>query len=178
MRGIKAVLGSKRPSKDSPTSRDLYASAELLRAITETTPECIKVVARDGRLLQMNPAGLAMIGADSWQSVEQTFAIELVAPEHRDLWLTHHARVCAGETLVWEFDIVDLKGVRRNMESHASPLLLSDAATAQLAITRDVTERNKSRAAQLQLNAELEEKIKWRTRELEAAIRRLQESER
>jgi PAS domain S-box-containing protein len=172
------MLGSKRPSKKSPTSRDLYASGEMLRAMTETSPECIKVVASDTRLLEMNPAGLAMIGADSWQSVEYASAVDLVAPEYRDKWLAHHQRVCAGETLIWEFDIVGLNGVRRNMETHASPITLSDATTGQFAITRDVTARNKSRDAQQQLNAELEQKVGERTRELEAALRRLQESER
>jgi len=156
----------------------MYASGELMRAMTETSPECIKVVARDGRLLQMNPAGLAMIGADSWQSVEHASTVELVAPEHRDMWRANHERVCAGETLLWEFDLVGLKGVRRNMETHASPLLLSDGTTAQLAFTRDVTERNRLRGTQQQLTVELEERVQGRTRELEAALRRLQESER
>jgi len=146
--------------------------------MTETSPECIKVVAGDGRLLQMNRAGLAMIGADSWQSVEHAFTPDLVAPEHQEKWFANHERVCAGETLVWEFDIIGLRGVRRNMETHASPLALSDGSTAQLAITRDVTERNRSRETQQQMNTELEEKVSARTRELEAALRRLQESER
>jgi PAS domain S-box-containing protein len=172
------MLGSKRPSKKSPTSRDLYASGEMLRAMTETSPECIKVVASDTRLLEMNPAGLAMIGAESWQSVEYASAADLVAQEHRNKWLAHHQRVCAGETLIWEFDIVGLKGVRRNLETHASPITLSDGTTGQFAITRDVTTRNKSRDAQQQLNAELEHKVRERTRELETALRRLQESER
>ena len=172
------MLGGKTLSRNSLTSHDMYASGELFRAMVEASPECIKVVARDGRLLQMNPAGLAMIGADSWQSVEHASAFDLVAPEHQDLWLANHERVCAGETQVWEFDMVGLKGMRRSMETQASPLLLSDGTTAQLAITRDVTERNKSRQAQLQLSTELEEKIQGRTRELEAALRRLQESER
>jgi PAS domain S-box-containing protein len=163
---------------NSLTSRDMYASGEMFRAMAEASPECIKVVATDGRLLQMNPAGLAMIGADSWQSVAHASAFDLVAPEHLDMWLANHERVCAGETRVWEFDMVGLKGIRRSMETHASALLLSDGSTAQLAITRDVTERNKSRQAQLQLSAELEEKMQARTRELEAALRRLQESER
>jgi PAS domain S-box-containing protein len=172
------VLGGKTLSRNSLTSHDMYASGELFRAMAEASPECIKVVATDGRLLQMNPAGLAMIGADSWQSVEHASAFDLVAPEHQDLWLANHERVCAGETRVWEFDMVGLRGMRRSMETHASPLLLSDGTTAQLAITRDVTERNKSRQAQLQLSTELEEKMQGRTRELEAALRRLQESER
>jgi len=163
---------------NSLTNRDMYASGELFRAMALTSPECIKVVARDGRLLQMNPAGLAMIGADSWQRVEHASALDLVAPEHQDMWLANHERVCAGETRVWEFDMVGLKGIRRSMETHASQLLLSDGSTAQLAITRDVTERNKSRQAQEQLTAELEDKVQGRTHELEAALHRLQESER
>ena len=172
------MLGSKTLSMNSLTNRDMYASGELFRAMALTSPECIKVVARDGRLLQMNPAGLAMIGADSWQRVEHASALDLVAPEHQDMWLANHERVCAGETRVWEFDMVGLKGIRRSMETHASQLLLSDGRTAQLAITRDVTERNKSRQAQQQLTAELEDKVQGRTHELEAALHRLQESER
>jgi len=172
------MLGRKMPVRKLPTQCDLYASGDLLRAVTETSPECIKVVASDGRLLQMNPAGLAMIDADSWQGVELASTLELVAPEHRSMWQANHQRVCAGEIRVWEFDIVGLKGVRRKMETHASPLALSDGTTGQLAISRDVTERNKARDAQRRLNTELEERIRARTAELEAALHRLQESER
>jgi PAS domain S-box-containing protein len=172
------MLGSKKPSKISPPRRDLHASGDLLRAMTQTSPECIKVVAGDGRLLQMNPAGLAMIDADCWESVAHAAVFDLVAAEDRNLWLVNHQRVCAGEPLVWEFDIVGLKGVRRSVESHASPIALSDGSTGQLAITRDVTARNQSRDAQRQLHAELEEKVSARTRELETALSRLQESER
>jgi PAS domain S-box-containing protein len=172
------MLGSKGSPRSSPPQPAAYASDDLLRAMTATSPECIKVVARDGRLLQMNPAGLAMIDAASWQSVEHAPTSDLVAPEHQDVWLANHLRVCAGERLIWEFDIIGLKGVRRNVETHASPLALSDGSTGQLAITRDVTERNQSRDAQRQLNAQMEEMVKERTSELEAALRRLQESER
>src|ERR1700733_10647439 len=152
--------------------------AELLRAVTQTSPDCIKVVATDGRLMQMNPAGLAMVNADSWEQVENAYTCDLIAAEHRNHWLANHQRVCNGETLVWEFDIVGLKGVRRSLETHASPIALSDGTTAQLAITRDVTERNKSREAQQHLHAELEDKVRARTQELKAALNRLQESER
>jgi PAS domain S-box-containing protein len=171
------MLHSKNPPNRSTPTRDLCATGDLLRAMTQTSPECIKVVAADGRLLQMNPAGLAMIDAD-WESVAHAPTFDLVAPEHRKLWLANHQRVCAGESLVWEFDIIGLNGARRSVESHASPMALSDGSTGQLAITRDVTARNQSREAQRRLNAELEEKVNARTRELEAALCRLQESER
>ena len=35
-----------------------------LRAIIETTPECVKLVAADGTLLDMNSVGLSLVGAD------------------------------------------------------------------------------------------------------------------
>ena len=172
------MLGSKKPTKSSPPNRELHVSGELSGAIAQTSPECIKVVDADGRLLQINPAGLAMIDAESWESVAYMPTIELIAPEHQSMWLAHHRRVCAGEGLVWEFDIIGLRGVRRNMETHAAPIELSDGSTGQLAITRDVTGRNQARDTQRQLQAELEEKVSERTCELETALHRLQESER
>jgi PAS domain S-box-containing protein len=172
------MLGSKKPHNSPPPSPVLHATGELSKAITATSPECIKVVAADGRLLQMNPAGLAMVEADSWESIAHASTFELIAPEHRSLWLANHQRICAGESLVWEFDIIGLKGARRNMETHASPMTLSDGTTGQLAITRDVTARNQAREAQRQLHVDLEMKVKERTRELETALHRLQQSER
>jgi PAS domain S-box-containing protein len=158
--GEMAVLAGKKQRKNAPLSSDPHASGEVLRAITETSSECIKVVARDGRLLQMNPAGLAMIDADCWQSVAQACAFDLVAPEFRSSWIAHHQRVCDGESLVWEFDLLGLKGVRRRMQTRATPIPLSDGTLAQLAVMREVTELNE------------------RTRELEATLDRLRESER
>src|SRR5215475_15243018 len=40
-----------------------------LRAIIETSPECIKIIDSRGRLLDMNPAGLAHIDAPSLEAV-------------------------------------------------------------------------------------------------------------
>jgi PAS domain S-box-containing protein len=161
-------------SMDAP----VFARDELAHSITELAPECIKVVARDGRLLQINPAGLAMIEADSWMHVDHAATVDLVAPEHRVAWLANHERVCEGENLVWEFDIIGLKGTRRNMETHAAPIAFADGTTGQLAITRDVSARIKSDSALRKLNAILEQKAEERARELEAARVRLQQSER
>ncbi len=172
------MLGSKKTAKRQQPSMAAPVRGDLSRAITETSPECIKVVAADGRLLEMNPAGLAMINAGSWDSVAHAATSDLVAPEHQSLWRANHQRVCAGETLIWEFDIIGLKGVRRSVESHATPIPLSDGTMGQLAITQDVTARNEAREAQRRQHAELEEKVRERTRELETALHRLQESER
>jgi len=119
-----------------------------------------------------------MIEAESWESVEFACTFDLIAPEHRAAWIANHGRVCDGERLTWQFDIIGLKGTRRNMESRAAPIALSDGTVAQLALTRDVTELKNSADALLHLNAELEEKVDKRTHELQATLVRLQESER
>jgi PAS domain S-box-containing protein len=170
---LRAIHSKDRARRDGPLD-----TTDLMRAITETSPECIKVVARDGRLLQMNPAGLRMVEAESWKNVELACAVDLIAPDHRAAWLANHERVCDGESLNWEFDIIGLKGTCRHMETHAAPIRLADGTVGQLALTRDLTEQKNSGNALRQLNAELEEKVIGRTRELQEALDRLRKSER
>ena len=116
-------------------------SVALLESVVETMPECIKVVMPDGRLLHMNAAGLGMIEADSWDHVAGASTFELIAPEHRQRWIEHHERVCRGERLSWEFDMIGLGGTRRHMETRAAPISLDDGSVGQLAVTRDISAR-------------------------------------
>src|SRR6202012_2587054 len=57
----------------------------------------------------------------------------------RDAWRRNHERVCRGDSLSWDFDLISLTGVRRHMRTHAAPIRLMDGAIGQLAITRDVS---------------------------------------
>lgn len=126
--------------------RRVQESQDFLRAVVETTPECVKVVAEDGTLLQMNGAGLRMVEADKADTVCGTSTFNLVAPEWRDHWQDCHIRVCRGERLSWEFEIVGIRGTRRHMETHAVPLPMPDGTVAQLAVTRDCTRRYRQEA--------------------------------
>lgn len=117
----------------------LRQSEEHLRAIVEATPECIKVVDPEGRLVQMNAAGLQMIEADNFAGVENRDIYTVIAPEHRQKWIHVHRDICAGNRKTIEFDIIGLRGTRRRMQSHAVPLKLPEGRTGQLAVTRDIT---------------------------------------
>jgi PAS domain S-box-containing protein len=124
---------------------------QLLEAIFEASPECIKIVAPDGRLVRMNPSGLGMVEVEPGAQVEGTMVLSLIAPEFRDAWQANHERVCKGERLMWTFDIIGLRGTRRRMETHAVPIRLLDGQIGQLSITRDITVRreNELKAARL-----------------------------
>jgi PAS domain S-box-containing protein len=114
---------------------------QILDAIMESTPDCIQIVARDGTLLQINPAGLRMIEAINPEGAVGASVFNVIAPEDRATWKANHERVCNGEKLAWEFDIIGAAGTRRRAETHAVPLRLPDNTWAQLAITRDITQR-------------------------------------
>src|SRR6202451_1799410 len=69
---------------------------EQFRAIVETTPECVKVVAPDGTLLFMNAPGLAMVGASSAEEVMGANVYDLIAAEDRDRFREFNERICQG----------------------------------------------------------------------------------
>jgi PAS domain S-box-containing protein len=125
----------------------LRESEERFRAIVETTPECVKLVAADGTLLHMNSPGLAMVGADCRERVVGKSIYDLIAPEHRVRFRAFNEKVCRGEKGALEFDIVGLDGTRRHMETHGAPLRDRDGTLLQLAVTRDITERQAAEEA-------------------------------
>jgi PAS domain S-box-containing protein len=119
-----------------------------LRAILEAEPECVKVVAADGTLLQMNPAGLAMIEASNAESVLGQSVYPLIVPEHRAAFQSLNESVCQGNSGFLEFEIINCQGNRRWMETHAVPLPnQADGSFVQLAVTRDITQRKQTEAA-------------------------------
>ena len=134
----------------------LRQSEERFRAIVETTPECVKVVAPDGTVLHMNSAGLRIVEADCISMIEGASVYELIAPEDRDRYRAFNEKVCRGEKGSLEFDIIGMKGVRRHMETHAVPLARPDGLTVQLAVSRDVTVRKRAEEGVYRLAAIVE----------------------
>ncbi|MFN3153313.1 response regulator [Bremerella sp.] len=112
---------------------------KLLSQIVFNTPECVKLIDRTGTLLDMNDAGLALIEADDWDSVNGANVYSLMAPEHLEKFKSFNERVCAGKKESLEFEIIALKGTRRWMHTTAVPFVLPNGETVHLAITRDVT---------------------------------------
>ncbi len=116
-----------------------------LRALVDTEPECVKLLGPDGALRELNPAGLRMLEADSFQQVENQSLFPMVVEEQRELLRDLTERVFRGESGTLEFQIVGLKGGRRWLETHATPLRDEHGrVTALLGITRDVTERKQA----------------------------------
>ncbi|MGN2393192.1 PAS domain-containing protein [Pelomicrobium sp. G1] len=155
--GITALLGITRDvTEQRHIAQQLRENEARLRAIIEAEPECVKLEARDGVLLDINLTGVAMLDAQSREQAIGQSVYEFVAPEFREAYRAHAERVFLGERSVLEFQVITLKGRRRWFETHAVPLRDPDGRViALLGVTRDVTERKQT-----------EEKLRQRQMEL------------
>lgn len=112
-----------------------------LEQFIEVTPECVKSVDKDGTLLEMNQAGLNIVEANEASDVCGECVYNLIAPEHRQLYIDFNQRVFSGKAEKIEYDVIGLKGSRKTVESHAVPIFNDlGEVTTHLAITRDITE--------------------------------------
>ena len=147
--GLSGALVSTRRRAEA-----MQLSEARLRAIIENEPECIKIVDAQGRLKQMNPAGLAMIEAESEGQVLDRPVVDLIAPEHRTAFAAMHQRVIAGEHVQMEFKMQRLKGGYLWLETHAVPMQ-ENGETVHLAVTRDITERHRAEVERAALLEEI-----------------------
>ena len=137
-------------------NRSLAAREAYLRAIIDTEPECVKLLDAQGRLLEMNPAGLRMIEADTLAQVQGQCLYQLLAPGQRSAVEALTARVMQGESGRLEYLITGLKGGRRWLQTHASPLRgEAGEVVAVLGITRDITEGREAEARRQSAEAAL-----------------------
>ena len=136
----------KKSIADEADARQALAASELqLRTIVDTEPECVKIVSPEGKLLQMNPAGLAMVEADKPEQVVGKYLLNLIAEPFREAFSALHREVMGGHEGRLEFEVIGLKGTHRWLETHAVPMRdASGAITALLGVTRDVTERRRA----------------------------------
>jgi PAS domain S-box-containing protein len=128
------------------TEDALRHSEASLRAIVETTPECVHVMASDGTLLSVNAAGAAMAGAPSVDLMLGRNFYDLVTPEDRERYRAFNESVCAGQKGFLEFHIVRMDGECRHLETRAAPLRNDDGTVAQLGVARDITDRKQAEA--------------------------------
>src|SRR5687767_11819451 len=79
--GVLAMVIDISPRKASDEA--LRQSEERLKTIVDVEPACVKLLSADGKLLDMNRAGLQMIEADDLSQVLGYEVINLVHPADR-----------------------------------------------------------------------------------------------
>ena len=149
----------------------LRESERFLQAISDTEPDCVSLHARDGSLLMMNRAGVAMIEADSFSRIRSQSVLPQVAAEFREAFKSFTKDVFQGKEGSLEYEFLGLKGGRLWLDTHAVPFCNKQGEiTSLLAVTRDVTGRKQAETSIVMLNQDLAE----RARQLEAVNKELE----
>ena len=135
---------------------ELTDSENRLKTILQNEPECVKLLDKDGCLLDMNPAGLAMIEAGNLDMVKGKKLTDIIDEPYREPFKELIKNVFNGKDEQAEFSITGLKGTQRWLETHAVPFKNANGKIISLlAVTRDISKRKKAEENERQLTQKL-----------------------
>lgn len=145
---VVGMVGAAQDITDQKAAQKIVKRSERrLQTIINAEPACVKLVSHDGLLLDMNRAGLDVIGAETFAHIAGRAVIEFVHPADRERYHEMHVAVSNGTPQRQEFRIVGFNGVERWVDSHSVPFDVSVNAahtpSAVLSVTTDVTERKR-----------------------------------
>ena len=142
------MIGAARDITEQKNAALALAESEHhLRVIVQTNPECIKLLSKEGIILEMNPAGLALVGAGHADQVIGKNVLELVLPAYHDAFNQSIKDVFNGKSVKLHFEIRGLKGKQLFMETHCVPLKNGTGdVISLLSVTRDITESKNAQA--------------------------------
>ncbi len=160
----------------------LEQSESRYRTLVEHSPVGIWQTTPEGETLYLNSAMCELFEIDGPADMAGKTYKDFYTPESLATVQREHARRRRGEASNYEVEIVGTRGTRRNVTIHGAPVYGPDGKVCSfIATIVDVTKERMSRhlidAAQEQvrrLNAELEERVQQRTRELEASNAQLE----
>lgn len=124
------------------TENALKEQENYLRAIVETTPECVCVVGQDGIILDVNPKGLDVLGRYEKDTTLGTSIVDAVISSDRPSVTRAIRSALDGGTHTVEFTIIR-NGKHAWLDAHLAPLEDSDnMIVAALIVIRDITDRH------------------------------------
>ena len=152
----------------------LLSSEERYRSLVELSPDALFVETNE-RIVFINSAGTKLLGASSAQQIVGRSLQEFV---HPDDWSTARNRLKQlredGKPLSFiEQRLKKLDGRPVDVEIAAAPLVFAGKKAAQV-IAHDIRERKRAEEEIRTLNTDLEQRVRERTVELEAANKELE----
>lgn len=153
---VNVVVVSRDITERKQSEEALRRSEHWLRTILDSEPACVMIVDRHGLIEQMNPAGLAMVGAASEAEAIGCRIMPFIHAEERDTFTGKHRDALTGASQTFQCRIVTLQGVVRWIEAYVVPFGEDQReAMSVLIVARDITESRKMEA-QLQQALKME----------------------
>jgi PAS domain S-box-containing protein len=153
----------------------LRRSEALLRAVSENTPDCLFLKDRQNRFLSANPATLRLFGKSEDQVIGKSEAeCMLDAAQAMEIEAHDTLTMERGATHMVEETIVTAEGSRILLTTKTPWRNAEGEVIGLVGVARDITERKRAQLEVLRLNAELEQRVRDRTAQLEASNHELE----
>ncbi|MFN8286214.1 MAG: PAS domain S-box protein [Chitinophagales bacterium] len=150
----------------------LINSDKRFKDIFLNSPDAIYVESADGVILDVNEATCQLHGISREELVGKTI-YDISPVESHAIIKERQPKIMSGEIRKFETECIARDGVVTPIEVSAALIVFKDKP-ALLIHVRDISDRRQNQLLMEKLNHELEEKVKERTRELEAANEQLQ----
>lgn len=152
---VNVVMVSRDITERKQSEEALRRSEHWLRTILDSEPACVMIVDRNGLIEEMNPAGLAMVGAVSEGEAIGRSIMPFIHAEEQDTFADKHQNALAGASQTFQCRIVTTQKAVRWIEAYIVPFGEEPEAISVLIVARDITESRKMEA-QLQQALKME----------------------
>jgi PAS domain S-box-containing protein len=149
----------------------LTSSREQLRQLFENSMDAVLYTGADGRVIRANPAACTILGRSADQIHDCRFP-DFLDPEEAGLPALWEQRAMTGRTS-GQLLLKRGDGTVFPAEISSAEYTSRDDTTHAFIVFRDISRRVEAQRQVLQLNAELGERVRQRTAELEAANQEL-----
>ena len=148
-------------------SEKLKIAEEFSRNVLQSSPDCVKVLDKEGRILFMNLNGLCLLEIDDFAIIEDKFWWDLWGDDNKTLIKNSVKKTLKGEKVEFQAYFETMKGNPRWWDVIVSPVLGADGKVSQLiAVSRNITEKKIADQQLVKFSEGLELNVKERTNDL------------